>query len=124
MLGDDVAVVHVGFVLFVLGGFVLIIAGELLRWRWTDNRWLRVPHVSAVAFTLARVWLGITCPLWILEDWVRGDARRVDRVAQWCHRICFRGMPQLRFQIGLTVFAVLVFALIILALKRRPVGGA
>jgi hypothetical protein len=133
VLGDLVAVVHAGFVLFVLGGFVMIVVagprGRRRRWRGVRRRQpLRLAYLAAVTFTLVRVWLGMTCPLWILEDGVRGGApvRVNDGVARWCHRICFRGAPHLPFKIAVTVFAALVFAQMILApaLKRRAAGAS
>ena len=120
--GDLVAVVHAGFAVFVLGGFFLIVPGELLGWGWVRNGWFRYAHLGAAVFTAVRVWLGMTCPLWILEDWVRGSSVPVyDGLTQACHRLCFRGAPQRGFRIKATVFAALVLGQMILttALQRR-----
>src|SRR5690349_10393512 len=116
LLGDVVALIHAGFVFFVLGGFVLIALGSLRRWQWVQNKSFRFAHLAAVAFTLVRVWLGMTCPLWLLEDAARGGAPvpANDGLARWCHRICFRGAPHLQFKITVTVFAALVLAQMIL----------
>ncbi len=120
LLGDFVAIVHAGFVIFVIVGFVLIVVGELRHWRWVRNAWFRYVHLAAVMFTLVRVWLGMTCPLWILEDHVRGSTTATyDRVTQWCHRLCFRGSPHRDFQIKVTLFAALVLAQMILTLALQ-----
>lgn len=124
-VGDFVAVIHAGFVIFVIGGFFLIVAGELLHWRWVRNTWFRYTHLAAAVFTPVRVWLGMTCPLWLVEDWVRGTTPAsvpiYDRLAQACHRLCFRGTTHREFQIKVTAFAALVVAQMILtlALQRR-----
>ncbi|HEY2588340.1 MAG TPA: DUF2784 family protein [Tepidisphaeraceae bacterium] len=52
ILGDLVALLHAGFVVFVVGGFALIVVGWLLRWRWVQNKPFRFAHLAAVAFTL------------------------------------------------------------------------
>ena len=124
ILGDLVAIIHAGFVIFVIVGFVLIVAGELIHWRWVRNAWIRSVHLAAVMFTVVRVWLAMTCPLWILEDRVRGSPAPIyDRVTQWCHRLCFRGTPHRDFQIKVTIFAALVLAQMILTLASQHRAG-
>ena len=66
-LADAVLVVHVLFVLFVVGGFVLILAGAG-RWSWIGNRTFRVSHVAAIVFVAVEALLGFTCPLTLWED--------------------------------------------------------
>jgi hypothetical protein len=125
LLGDLVATIHAGFVVFVVGGFVLIMAGELLHWRWVQNNRFRYIHLAATVFTLIRVWMGAACPMWFLEDWVRGSVNTVDDpMALWCHRLCFRSDAHRVFQIKTTVFAAFVIAqmLVTLVLKHRDAG--
>ena len=69
-LADAVLVVHVLFVLFVVGGFVLILAGAG-RWSWIRDRTFRVSHVAAIVFVAAEALLGVTCPLTRWEDTLR-----------------------------------------------------
>jgi len=45
LLADIVLVVHFAFVLFVVGGLVLIWIGVVLRWAWVRNFWFRVAHL-------------------------------------------------------------------------------
>lgn len=64
VLADAVAVVHLGFLVFVvLGGFLA------LRWRWV---WW--PHLVAVAWAVVIVVYGTECPLTYLENELRGRA--------------------------------------------------
>ena len=73
-LADIVLVLHFAVVLFVVGGLVLILAGNLIGWRWVNSRWFRLLHLAAIAIVVAEAWLGITCPLTTLEIWLRAQS--------------------------------------------------
>jgi hypothetical protein len=61
LLADAVLVVHLGFILFVaLGGLIV--------WRWPRAAWL---HVPAVAWGALIEFTGGVCPLTPLEVWLR-----------------------------------------------------
>ena len=64
LLADLVVVVHLAFVLFVA-------VGGLLVWRWP---WLMWCHLPAVAWGIAIITIGFTCPLTPLEHYLRGRA--------------------------------------------------
>jgi len=113
---DIVAVLHVAFVAFVLVGFVLLIAGYVLRWRWTRNPWLRGAHLAAVGYTLLRTWLGMACPLTTLENSIRHSPP-----TGWialCHRLFFSGAAHRPFAASVTVFAAMVLAYFLLTLRH------
>ena len=61
LLADAVVVVHLGFILFLLGGGFLA-----LRWRWVP--WL---HLPAALWGAALEFGGWICPLTPLEQWLR-----------------------------------------------------
>lgn len=63
-LADLILCLHIGFVLFVIFGGLLV-----LRWRWI--MWLHLP--SAVWGTTVEL-VGWTCPLTPLENWLREGA--------------------------------------------------
>src|SRR5947207_5040882 len=56
-LADAVLFVHVLFVLFVVGGFALILAGAR-RWGWVHNRAFRIAHLAAIVFVAVETLLG------------------------------------------------------------------
>ena len=64
ILADAVLVVHMGFILFVVGG------GFLVR-RWRGVAWV---HIPAVAWGALIEFMGWVCPLTPLEVWVRSRA--------------------------------------------------
>ena len=73
-LADAVLFVHVLFVLFVVGGFALILVGAR-RWGWVRNRAFRIAHLAAIVFVTIETLLGFTCPLTLWEDVLRSTGR-------------------------------------------------
>lgn len=67
LAADAVVLVHLGFILFVLFGALL-----LLRWRW-----LALLHVPAVAWAATVELLHLYCPLTPLENQLRQAAGQV-----------------------------------------------
>lgn len=111
-LADAVLVVHFGFVLFVVGGLVVVVAGNRLRWRWVNRRWFRLAHLAAIAFVVLQTWLGQLCPLTNLESWLRvqagGGAYDRSFIEHWLRRLIFFEAPFWVFTAAYTVFAGLV----------------
>src|SRR5438552_6540035 len=73
-LADAVLIAHVLFVLFVVGGFALILAGAR-RWGWVHNRAFRIAHLAAIVFVAVETLLGFTCPLTLWEGVLRSTGR-------------------------------------------------
>src|SRR5207249_12131535 len=73
-LADAVLIAHVLFVLFVVGGFALILAGAR-RWGWVHTRAFRIAHLAAIVFVAVETPLGFTCPLTLREDVSRSTRR-------------------------------------------------
>ena len=71
---DAVLLLHVLFVVFVVVGLVLILAGKLLSWAWVQNWWFRVMHLAAIGIVVLQSWIGVICPLTKLEMYLRGKA--------------------------------------------------
>src|SRR6266704_2612403 len=101
-LADAVLVVHVLFVLFVVGGFALILAGAG-RWSWLRNRTLRVLHVAVEAV------LGITCPLTSWEDTLRATGREERSfIGRWLAWLLYYDLPEWVFATAYCAFALAV----------------
>jgi polyferredoxin len=113
-LADAVLVVHFAVVVFVVGGLVLILVGNWLRWRWVNALWFRVAHLVAIGIVVAQAWLGVACPLTTLESWLRvqagSTAYRQGFIEHWLQRILFYEAPAWAFTSVYTVFALLVLA--------------
>jgi Protein of Unknown function (DUF2784) len=46
MLADAVLVLHFAVVLFVVGGLVVVLIGNLQKWRWVNSLFLHVAHLG------------------------------------------------------------------------------
>jgi hypothetical protein len=65
---------HSLFVCFVVLGLILIVAGGLRGWQWVRNPWFRLGHLQAIGIVVLQAWLGIWCPLTLLEMSLREKA--------------------------------------------------
>lgn len=114
LAADIVLAVHAAVVVFVVGGLVVVVAGNVRGWHWV-NRWsFRLAHLAAIAFVVAQAWLGQLCPLTTLEAWLRvqADSPSYGRsfVEHWVQRLLFYDAPFWVFTLAYTVFGLLVVA--------------
>jgi len=114
LLANAVLVLHFGIVVFVVGGLPLIVAGNLLGWRWVNRLGFRLAHLAAIGIVVAEAWFGVNCPLTVLESWLRAQAGsaayRESFVEHWLSRVLFYEAPPWVFTVSYTVFALLVAA--------------
>lgn len=114
LLADAVLALHVAIVLFVVGGLVVVIAGNLLAWRWVNAMWFRLAHLGAIAIVVVQSWFGIICPLTTLEMWLRAKARAETYggsfVEHWLQRILYYEAPAWVFAVVYTLFGLAVAA--------------
>jgi hypothetical protein len=121
LAADAVLVLHVAVVLFVVGGLLMVLLGNLLRgrhggplWPWVNRPWFRALHGLAIATVVLQSWLGITCPLTDLEWWLRAQAGQTmpDRgfIELWLHRLLFYEAPPWVFVLAYTGFGLAVAA--------------
>ena len=113
-LADAVLSLHVGVVLFVVVGLVLVLAGNWLRWHWVNAWWFRLAHLGAIAIVVAEAWLGIVCPLTTLEMWLRAQARGPTYtgsfIEHWLQRLLYYDAPGWVFVLAYSVFGLMVVA--------------
>jgi len=110
MLADAVLVVHVLFVLFVVGGFALILAGAR-RWAWVHNRAFRIAHLGAIVFVAVETLLGFTCPLTLWEDVLRATGREERSfIGRWLAWLLYYDLPEWVFAVAYVAFALAVLA--------------
>ncbi len=111
-LADLVLAMHVAFILFVVGGQILILAGWALGWSWPRHRWFRLLHLLAIGFVMLQAWIGVICPLTTLENFFR-DAAGIATyengfIRYWVRELVFYTAPAWVFTLVYTVFAGLV----------------
>ena len=71
LLADAVLVLHFSFIVFVVGGLVFVVVGNLRGWTWVNGLWFRIAHLGAIGFVVAESWFDMPCPLTTLEAWLR-----------------------------------------------------
>ena len=120
---DLVLTIHFGFVVFVVVGLILILGGGWLGWNWVRNLWFRIAHLVAIGIVVAQVWLGILCPLTVLEQWLRQRAGQATYegsfIAHWMGELLYWDWPGWVFGALYTGFGALVLASWFLV---RPTG--
>lgn len=113
-LADAVLVLHVAIVLFVVGGLLLVVGGNLAGWRWVNHWWLRLLHLAAIGFVVAEAWLGVTCPLTTWEMALRlaagQQAYAGGFLQHWLHRLLYWDAPAWVFTLAYTLFGLAVAA--------------
>lgn len=127
LLADLVLALHVSYVLFVVVGQVLIVIGWIRRWGWVRNPWFRLIHLAAIGAVVLQSWLGVICPLTILENELRLRAgmegyEDYSFIGYWMSRFIFFEAPPWMFVVVYTLFGALVVGTLIVCppgLRRK-----
>ena len=124
---DLTLLAHAAFIVFVVAGQSLILAGWMLGWRWPRNRTFRLIHVGAIALVVLESWFGVMCPLTWLEFRLRaaaGSPLAADSfIGYWLQRLIFYDAPSWVFTAVYTSFAAVVaVTLVFYPPNRRPVA--
>lgn len=127
-LADAVLVAHVGVVLFIVGGLVLILAGAHFNWAWVRDMRFRALHLAAIGYVVVTTWFGIECGLTTLEQSLRIKGGQMtfddDFIAYWLSRLIFFEAAPWVFATIYTAFGVLVaWTWIYVAPRRRGASG-
>jgi uncharacterized protein DUF2784 len=107
LLADLILVAHSLFVLFVVGGLAVVLAGAR-RWPWVRNRAFRITHLGAIAFVVAESLLGIACPLTVWEDALRGGGETRGFVGRWLAWLLYYDVPEWTLTAAYCAFAAAV----------------
>jgi hypothetical protein len=111
-LANVVLSMHVAIVVFVVGGLVLILVGNLRAWRWVNELWFRLTHLAAIAVVITEAWLGAVCPLTTLEIWLRIKAQATTYessfIEHWLGRILYHEAPAWVFTAAYSLFGLAV----------------
>lgn len=120
-LAELVLVTHVGFVVFVVVGLLLILIGGFAGWRWVLNPWFRGAHLAAIGLVVLQSWMGMICPLTILEMSLREKAGVATYggsfISHWLQSLLFYDAPPWAFVVCYTLFGLVVIGS---WLKFRP----
>ena len=127
LVADIVAIIHLGYVVFVILGFICIVAGIIFRWRWIRNPWFRILHLAAIIAVAMEAIVGVNCPLTVLEFRLRYPngqfQERGSFIGGLIDSILFYDAPGWLFTAVYSCFAIAVFITFIMAppaRKSRP----
>lgn len=112
LLADATVIAHAAFVLSVVAGQALILAGWAGRWQWTRAVGFRISHLAAIAFVVLESWMGATCPLTLLENYLRRRAGsgtyETGFIEYWLDRLIFYAAPAWVFILIYSLFGLVV----------------
>ena len=115
LLADVVLLLHLGVILFVVGGLVCTLIGNQLGiWPWVNSLGFRLAHLFAIGVVAAQSWLGQECPLTTLESWLRVQSGAAGYeqgfIEHWVQWLIFYQAPSWVFVTLYSAFAALVVA--------------
>ncbi len=129
-LADLLVGFHFCYVVFCVGGEIVIILGGLFRWSWVRVLGFRIAHMAAVALVAAESLAGAWCPLTVWEYRLRMKAgqnveQQISFIARLVRSLIFYDLPAWAFVVAYVAFAVLVALTLVLVpprrgLRRRP----
>lgn len=120
LAADLVLVLHFALAAFVAGGLAAIWIGGPPGWAWVRRRLWRALHLGAVMVVAAEALLGITCPLTLWEDLLRGRTpEAAGFVARWVGRLLYWDLPPAAFTLLYLAIALATAA----GWKRFPPRG-
>jgi hypothetical protein len=129
-LADLVLLTHVGFVVFVVVGLLVILIGGFSSWSWVRNPWFRAMHLVAIGIVTVQAWLGVICPLTTLEMFLRdkaGDSTYDGTfIAHWLQKFLYYEAPWWVFVACYTLFGMAVVGSWVMFRPRAfrsPKGG-
>ena len=126
-LATAILVVHLGIIVFNVGGLVAIPLGGWLGWGWVRGFWWRLAHVLSLLVVALQALFGRACFLTIWQFALSGAGgdRPEPLIASWINRVIYWPLPHSVF---VALYAA-VFALTLLLwhwvppLSRRRDAG-
>jgi len=122
-LADLIVVLHLGYVLFVIVGLVLIWLGVALGWGWVRRPAFRVPHLVCTLIVPIEALVGYVCPLTTWERELRWRAgqhpEEISFMGRLARDLLFYEAPPWVFTLSYVVFGLVVLATFLFVPMRR-----
>jgi Protein of Unknown function (DUF2784) len=123
-LADVMVAIHVGYVVYVVVGEILILVGWARGWAWVRNFWFRITHLLAMGIVVFEELASLRCPLTIWEERLRvraGEAVTGETfIGRLLHSILFYDAPKWVFTLGYSLAGLVVLATFVFCRPRRP----
>ena len=123
LLADIIAIIHLGYVIYVILGLILIVLGIICRWKWIRNLPFRITHLLAIVGVACEALLGVDCPLTVLEFKLRYalnlSEEKVSFIGSLVDSLLYYNAPGWLFTIIYAAFAIVVVITFIIAPPTR-----
>ena len=93
LIADIVLFFHFCIVVFITFGFVLIPIGYNFNLIWIKNKKLRLIHFGMMIFVTIETILGLSCPLTVLENNLRGINENQLFLSRWITEVIYWDFP-------------------------------
>ena len=93
MIADILLMFHFSIVFFITSGFLLIPIGYKFNWVWVKNLKLRIFHFGMIIFITLETLFGITCPLTLMENSLRGINNSNSFISYWINQVIYWNFP-------------------------------
>ena len=114
---DTILILHFLVIIFIISLYFLIPYGYSKNWKFVKNYKIRLTHLMLIFFITLETFLGIICPLTILENDLRGQSYSETFISFWISKLIYWDLPTTFFIVFYTIFLILA---IILWLKFLP----
>jgi Protein of Unknown function (DUF2784) len=108
-LADLVLAFHLLVIVFNIGGLLLIVVGGLVRWQWIRYRLWRRLHLALALLVAVEAWIGVSCPLTIIEDALRGQQNAQSFVGRMMTALIYWDAPAWFFIALYSAYLLAVF---------------
>ena len=105
-ISDIVLILHFCIVIFIILGFFLVPIGYKLNWEWLRNVKLRSLHLGLICLVALETFLGVKCPLTIIEIKLNNLNYSKTFIAYWISRVLYWDLP--------TQFFIVLYSLCVL----------
>jgi hypothetical protein len=123
-LADLIVVAHLGYVLFVILGLVLIWLGVALGWEWVRRPFFRIPHLVCTLIVPVEALAGYVCPLTTWERELRLQAgqrpEEISFMGRLAREVLFYQAPEWVFTVSYVAFGLIV----LVTFFRVPIARA
>lgn len=110
-LADVVVLLHLAYVWFVTLGYVAILVGWPLGWRWIRNRAFRRLHLAAIGLVAVEAVVGVICPLTWLENLLAPDRAGATFMGRIARNLLYYDLPGWIFTVGYVLLLGVALAL-------------
>ena len=97
LISDIVLILHFCIVIFITLGFVLLPVGYTLNWEWLRNIKIRSLHLGLICLVALEAFLGVKCPLTIIELHLNNLNYSETFIAYWISKVIYWDLPTIFF---------------------------